>query len=744
MKMFCKNCGKELAQDEKFCENCGKKTGFFENGAESEISKPHELEAAAAQEVNAPELPYTQQAPKTPEAETPIPQFTQAANKVQSTALPDVKEKPRKKKGCMITVIIFSAIVFCVIVFALAAIFWPSGSSSKNEDDDEYVSVQEADYEELMQPADLRGEGLAGYWVGKYYTDTDGNKIEAEEVTLLYFSDSGECTMRIIDNDMYEDAAGTYSEQSMSVYDDAYDQWIEFGLSYSGGDLTLELGEDYDNLCFVMEGPYDEETLVYQNLEYLKAASFMTSSVFEGGGDAEVSYEGWKHGVDTAQSHWDSLYKISQALEFAVYIDSLEEVSQGQANFTMPEINLEFGAVAYADSSYDVEEVKGVLDRAGSRNRIRMLARHLNVTAEEALVVFNEVQNEILKEAYGDDEFYGTCETYARRIKTGSKVALLVCGTVATGGTLSLGEGVVFFIQGADVAMEVTETEAIISYEIEGKRSSKKALEGLQNIRTWTAPASSIVGLKGLSGDGFDKFMVLQDMAFDAKDGKICAIKVIDSETGEMQVAHVSEEQFEAWKEDNRAKGYQLTDEDKAEIWKEILEKSEEEEDTQQMQVTIATNTPTEDPTEEPTQTATPEPTTEQTPETTKNTAANEFVGEWRVVAMGYPVTADSKDYENLTSRTELLGESEQYLHYEFKNNMTVDIYFIANGSRTDYYSGLSYNVSSGIATIKGVNNPTDTTVICLYPTRCEIIDGLLYLDFDCLNTIVYECEWVE
>lgn len=92
--------------------------------------------------------------------------------------------------------------------------------------------------------------------------------------------------------------------------------------------------------------------------------------------------------------------------------------------------------------------------------------------------------------------------------------------------------------------MEITENEAYISYEIEGKQSSQKALEGLENIRTWTAPASSIVGLKDLAGTGFDKFMVLEDTVFDAVDGKICSIRVTDSSTGKMQVSQVAPGNF--------------------------------------------------------------------------------------------------------------------------------------------------------------------------------------------------------
>ncbi len=216
-------------------------------------------------------------------------------------------------------------------------------------------------------------------------------------------------------------------------------------------------------------------------------------------------------------------------------------------------------------ASYTAEEVNAVLDRAAQGQKIKTLARHFDVTAGQAAGIVYRIQLEVSEQAYKDEVFYGRRETACRYIKTGSKVGVFICGTIASGGAtgvMSAGEGAAFLIQGADMAMEINEEAAYIAYEIEGKQSAKKALEGIQNIRSVTAPAASIVGLKDLNGAGFDKFMLMKDTAFDAQEGKVLAIQVTDPTKGKMEVAHVTPEQLTQWKQDKGTEPTKLTEQD--------------------------------------------------------------------------------------------------------------------------------------------------------------------------------------
>ena len=682
--MYCTNCGKELSKDTKFCGHCGQSTQV--------------LKANNAKETS------------------PLEQTSQTtAEKTDNT--PKSTKPKKKKKGCLIAFIIVAVIGLLAVGLIVVAYLLPDDDTHTEKP----VSIEQSiDIDKLITPADLRGQGLHGYWIGTAVLDPQGYELEnTGEQVLIYFGDNNECTMRIWMDDEYLDSDGTYRDDSVLILTDDIDESYGFTMDIMDDDLYLELDNDSEEfVTLVFEGPYSEEGLLYQNLEYLKASAFTTSAMLEGQDSSTLTFEQWQKGIDSALENWLSLYRASKALDFAVDLDAESSISQRTTSISWPNRDISLGSIAYAGSAYDVKEVQGVIDRATSTTRIKKLAEHLNVSAEEAAQVLYEVQNNINKQAYKDEMFYGKCETYARRISTGSKATLLICGTALSGGTLALGEGVIFFIQGADLAMEINENEAYIAYEIEGKQSAKKALEGLSNARKWTAPASSIVGLKGMTGNGFDKFMVLKDTIFDAVDGKVCAISVINEKTGKMEVVQIPPEQLDQWKKQQATQGYKLTSEDKNDIWKEIYERAEELEAEEN-----ATLQDSETPA--PSLEATPEPTVEPAPETDVDTShkPSAWIKTWVVVGTG---VREGDYYHPFESK-----ESYKQMSYALDCNedMTVhaSLMDLTTGEQVEVYDGRAFQFEDDIVIIEPAAEVND--FIFTHKMRCQLFGEYMYLE---------------
>lgn len=699
--MYCNKCGKVLSENDVFCPKCGQRVAVVPNPPLN---------------VNANTTDYKQQMSP---SNNPVNYGNDPANQ-------DPAKKKMKKRGLIAAIIAVVVVALIVNTIVLIHALSPLETTSNKPKNTIKTPVnQEIDIQALTTPADLRGEGMVGYWASGEILDADGNVFNDMQIfALLHLDDSGNCQLRLIEDEDSDEFSGTYTENSANIRDSISDTTLNFSIEMHNGDLYLGMGEDLENLTFVFEGPYDEETLVYQNLEYLKAASFTTSAMLENQSESNLSYTEWKHGITKASSYWVSLNKLSNALEFAVDTYS-------NSGFGMGDQQIDKGPIVYSSYlQYDPEEVQGVIDLATTTNRIRLLASHFQITAQEAYKVLLEANNNVTQEAYKDEQFYGTAETYARRINTGSKVTLLICGTIASGGTLTLVEGAVLVVQGADTMLEVTQEEAYISYEIEGRESSKKALEALENIRDVTAPVSSIIGLKDLAGNGFDKFMTVDSIRRDLEEGKILGIKVFDRNTGKMQVVQVTPDDLDAWKAENNVAGYKLTNEDKQEIWREIWAMAQEESSSEEV---VAQN-----PVQPTDVIATAEPIIEPTEsietEAPVIVSGNPFVGRWAMTSTYYPYGLDNAAAD--------MGENPSQMIYEFKENLKMDIYVMDEGTKHYLYQDRSYQLDGDMAIINEIND--GSYLVYQSRTICMITNGQLLIDFDTQNPVAYVLERID
>jgi hypothetical protein len=629
--MFCSNCGRKLSDDAKFCDGCG----------QAVISAKPPAEAAGVQPSPVPAQPGTIPAQTLPGA---VPAQTLPGTNRQGGPPPPgmppggmpMAPPKKKKRGCLIAFIIVAVLA---LVAAGGFLIWllgdtPSGGGTGAVTDG---TVQGVDVADLMTPADMRGTGMTGYWVLEGLSDQQGQIYEeTEDAMVLYLGEDGTCAIRSDDGTSIEEMAGEWRENLMILHDD---EGMDFELSayLIDGDLYVNMGEEF-MLCF--RGPYTEDALLYQCAEYFKAASFMTSSLLENPEEMDLTYAQWDYGMDRAVEYWNDLVFTSSALDVAIdrYLAETDEEAQAMksVDWLVNVLDL-FKPLDVYGASYSAEEVNAVLDRAAQGQKIKTLASHFNITAQEAASIVFQTQSEISRDAYKDEMFYAKCEKTCRVIKTGSKVGVFICGTIASGGAtgiMSAGEGAAFLIQGADMAMEINEEAAYIAYEIEGKQSAKKALEGIQNIRSVTAPAASIVGLKDLNGTGFDKFMLLKDTAFDAQEGKVLAIQVTDSSTGKMEVAHVTPEQLAQWKQDKGAEPTKLTEQDKKDVWAEIWAKVEEMEEKERLEAE-ANATPAPDAATEPAKEPTAAPEEPEEPPI-EETDHPDIEGVWVVYAGSY------------------------------------------------------------------------------------------------------------
>lgn len=258
------------------------------------------------------------------------------------------------------------------------------------------------------------------------------------------------------------------------------------------------------------------------------------------------SYDSWKAEMEEVTKNWKNLEQRSSELE-----KTANEIANEK-------LGMEFIPSAMA---YTKEEVTGIVDKAPMGKKITTLAKHLGVDAKMAQLILNETQDQISREAYGEEgDFFEKCEQSSMRIKNGAKVTVFVGGVVLTGGTsAALASGALakttLIVGGADLVLEVTDDEARIALGDKNKVS-----EMMGTLRAVTEPASSILTIANMPGNlskAMDKvsagYFAADQVRSVIQDEKILGISIKIDESGETKasVAGLTEQEIPEWMAEN-------------------------------------------------------------------------------------------------------------------------------------------------------------------------------------------------
>jgi len=284
-------------------------------------------------------------------------------------------------------------------------------------------------------------------------------------------------------------------------------------------------------------------------------------------------YDLWNKEMTDIISQWKKLEEDSLALEKLSAKISEEKVS----------FNLVSQALAYTK-----EEVTGIMDKAPMGKKISTLAKHLGVDAKMAQLILNETQNQISREAYGEEgDVFEECEQNSMRIKNGAKVTVFVGGVVLTGGASAVAASGVLaktalVVGGADLVLEVTDDEARIALGDKNKVS-----EMVGTLRVVTEPAASILTIANMPGNlskAMEKvsagYFAADQVRSAIQDEKILGISIKVDEAGETKasVAGLTEQELPEWMaENNIVKSGETAEEILNQVEKEMQEEAKEE-----------------------------------------------------------------------------------------------------------------------------------------------------------------------
>lgn len=211
--------------------------------------------------------------------------------------------------------------------------------------------------------------------------------------------------------------------------------------------------------------------------------------------------------------------------------------------------------------AYNSVEIQKVIESAPAGKTVRTLAKHLGVDVKMAHLILNQTQDQITREAYGEEgDVFETCEQNSMRIKNGAKVTVFVGGVVLTGGMAGVAtSGVVaktaLVVSGADLVLEVADDEAKIALGDKNKVS-----EMVGKVRTVTEPAASILTLVNIPGNVSKAMEKISAVSFVgdqirsvAQDEKVLGISIKVDEKGEVktQVSGLTEAELVEWKKNN-------------------------------------------------------------------------------------------------------------------------------------------------------------------------------------------------
>lgn len=296
--------------------------------------------------------------------------------------------------------------------------------------------------------------------------------------------------------------------------------------------------------------PKQEQTVLAQTLSASTDYVFLrqqTENVLEDANSFD-GYDSWSQKVNEVIDGWKSLEQLSSDLEKTAN----EMASQ--------KVGLKLFPSAHA---YDKQEINKIIDSAPMGKKIMTLAKHLGTDAKHAQLILNQTQDEISREAYGEEgDVFEKCEQNSMRIKNGAKVAGYVGGVVLTGGASAVvASGALAttatVVVGADLVLEITDDEARIALGDKNKVS-----EMVSSVRTVSEPAAAILSITNIPGNlskGIDRLSALSFGADQVRsviqDEKILGISIKTDEQGSTkgEIAGLNEDELPKWREENNA-----------------------------------------------------------------------------------------------------------------------------------------------------------------------------------------------
>lgn len=235
-------------------------------------------------------------------------------------------------------------------------------------------------------------------------------------------------------------------------------------------------------------------------------------------------------------------------------------------------------------------EITDIFDKAPAGRKIKTLADHLEVDAQQAYDLLDQAQNYARAEAWNEaGDTFQKLETSAVVIKDTSKVAGFAGGVVLSGGTAGLaGASAVtkaaVVVSGADLALEVTEDGANIALG-----NHNQVSEFVGDARKFTEPAATILTISSLPenmASNYDKFstvMVAADQfRSSAQEGKIVGISlpVANAEEKEhIKSATMDQEELDDWISDL---GHKQEENNLEELMEEVAKDLEKEDKFQE------------------------------------------------------------------------------------------------------------------------------------------------------------------
>lgn len=227
-------------------------------------------------------------------------------------------------------------------------------------------------------------------------------------------------------------------------------------------------------------------------------------------------------------------------------------------------------------SAYTTVEIQKIIESAPAGKTVRTLAKHLGVDVKMAHLILNQTQDQITREAYGEEgDVFETCEQNSMRIKNGAKVTVFVGGVVLTGGATGVLATTATVVGGADLVLEVADDEARIALGDKNKVS-----EMVNKARAVTEPVASILTIANLPGNvskAMEKvsagYFAADQIRSAIQDEKILGISIKTDEKGETKasVTGLSEEELPQWmKENNIVKSGESVEEVMKQIEEEI------------------------------------------------------------------------------------------------------------------------------------------------------------------------------
>jgi len=334
-----------------------------------------------------------------------------------------------------------------------------------------------------------------------------------------------------------------------------------------------------------------EETYAV-SVEYLSLRQ-KTENVLEKA-ESFGSYDSWKAEMEEVTKNWKDLERRSSELK-----KTANEIANEK-------LGMELIPSALA---YTKEEVTGIIDKAPMGKKITTLAKHLGVDAKMAQLILNETQDQISREAYGEEgDFFEKCEQNSMRIKNGAKVTIFVGGVVLTGGTsAALASGTLakttLIVGGADLVLEVTDDEARIAL---GDKNKVSEMAG--TLRVVTEPAASILTIANMPGNlskAMDKvsagYFAADQVRSVIQDEKILGISIKIDEAGETKasVAGLTEQEIPEWMAENNIvksgeSAEEIINNAKMTIAKKVEEKESEVKQAKEKETTEKSNNNTE------------------------------------------------------------------------------------------------------------------------------------------------------